>query len=179
MFKIKFYLNWILNSLFALVSHCCFTGAFLSRQDPALSIQITSVPTSSPAAFLCTSVVIPSHLWLAGCLHIRISVAPVLKVSKGSLPCSDHFATFAYSTVWFFVSGLESLRIFCYGVCCFLNVIEVFLDREVKTFLKWWIKWQHLQFYFFFLIVWCFYQTARISPHTSSCDLIYVCLDIF
>lgn len=99
MFKIKFYLNLILNSLFAILSHCCVTGGFLSCQDPALSIQITSVPTSSPAVFLCIPVFIPSHLWLAVCLHIRISVSTMLEVSKGSLPCSDHFATFVYSSL--------------------------------------------------------------------------------
>lgn len=127
MFKIKFYLNWIQNSLFALLSHCCFTGAFLSRQDPALSVQITSVPTSSPAAFLCTSVVIPSHLWLAVCLHIRISVAPVLEVSKGSLPCSDHFATFVYSTVCIFCARLRIFKNILLWGLLFLKCYRRFL----------------------------------------------------
>lgn len=143
-----------LVNLSALLGYYCFTGAFLSCQDPALSIQISSIPISSPVAFLCISVVVPSHPWMTVCLHIKISVSPMLlKASKGYLPCSEHFATFVYHAVSILdlkFRIFENILLLILLVCCFWNVIEILLDRDAKTFLRWCIKCQHLQLLLFF-----------------------------
>lgn len=151
----------------------------LSCQDPAFP---SKLPQFQPLLLLFFFVSQYSQLFLVIsswqlAYIVGFQFQLCLSYQRALCPAQTTLQLLCVALCAFCVSGLEYLIMFCYGVCCFLNVVDILLNTEVKTFLRWCIKCQYLQFYVLFLIVWCFYQTAKISPQPSSfAGASYLCL---